>query len=140
MFVPKAGRRCDGCCIQQLYEPFGLCNDCGGGGSDERCNASSDDTGRCLTNICDCALLRSEDSDLIVYFQLPPSSNPRYFFDLAMEGKRLGRVVIEVQPTVAPKMAQNFGMLVTGEKGFGYKGCQFFQVRTRTFSYCASEE
>ena len=51
-----------------------------------------------------------------------------------MEGKRLGRVVIEVQPTVAPKMAQNFGMLVTGEKGFGYKGCQFFQVRTRISS------
>ena len=47
-----------------------------------------------------------------------------------MEGKRLGRVVIEVQPTVAPKMAQNFGMLVIGEKGFGYKGCQFFQVKT----------
>ena len=65
-----------------------------------------------------------------LFLQLPPSSNPRYFFDLAMEGKRLGRVVIEVQPTVAPKMAQNFGMLVIGEKGFGYKGCQFFQVRT----------
>ena len=47
-----------------------------------------------------------------------------------MEGKRLGRVVIEVQPAVAPKMAHNFGMLVTGEKGFGYKGCQFFQVQT----------
>ena len=47
-----------------------------------------------------------------------------------MEGKRLGRVVIEVQPAVAPKMAHNFGMLVTGEKGFGYKGCQFFQVQS----------
>ena len=62
--------------------------------------------------------------------QLPPSNNPRYFFDLGMEGKNLGRVIIEVQPQMAPKMAQNFGMLVTHEKGFGYKGCQFFQVST----------
>ena len=62
--------------------------------------------------------------------QLPPTNNPRYFFDLVMEGKRLGRVVIEVQPQVAPKMAQNFHLLVTHAKGFGYKGCSFFQVRT----------
>ena len=65
--------------------------------------------------------------------QLPPSNNPRYFFDLAMEGKNLGRVIIEVQPQMAPKMAQNFGMLVTHEKGYGYKGCQFFQVFFRLF-------
>jgi len=72
--------------------------------------------------------------------QLPPSSNPRYFFDLAMEGKRLGRVILEVQPTVAPKMAQNFGMLVTGEKGFGYKGCQFFQAWKNESVICGDWE
>ena len=59
---------------------------------------------------------------------LPPSTNPRYFFDIVMDGRRLGRVVIEVEASVAPKMASNFHMLVTGERGYGYRGCQFFQV------------
>ena len=71
---------------------------------------------------------------------LPPSSNPRYFFDIAMEGKRLGRVIIEVQPAVAPKMSQNFGMLVTGERGFGYKGCQFFQAWKNESVICGDWE
>ena len=48
---------------------------------------------------------------------------------MAMDGKRLGRAIIEVQASLAPKMAQNFHLLVTSEKGFGYRGCQFFQVR-----------
>lgn len=52
----------------------------------------------------------------------------------------MGRVVIEVQPTVAPKMAQNFGMLVTGEKGFGYKGCQFFQAWKNESVICGDWE
>ena len=60
--------------------------------------------------------------------QLPPTNNPRFFFDMAMDGKRLGRAIIEVQAALSPKMAQNFHMLVTSEKGFGYRGCQFFQV------------
>jgi len=71
---------------------------------------------------------------------LPPTNNPRYFFDLAMEGKRLGRVIIEVQPAVAPKMSQNFGMLVTSERGFGYKGCHFFQAWKNESVICGDWE
>jgi len=41
----------------------------------------------------------------------------------------MGRVVIEVEANIAPKMAANFHALVTGEKGYGYRACQFFQVR-----------
>jgi len=48
--------------------------------------------------------------------------------------------VIEVQPAVAPKMAHNFGMLVTGEKGFGYKGCQFFQAWKNESVICGDWE
>ena len=40
----------------------------------------------------------------------------------------MGRVIIEVEANVAPKMAANFHSLVTGEKGYGYRACQFFQV------------
>ena len=71
---------------------------------------------------------------------LPPSSNPRFFFDISTESKRLGRVIIEVQPSVAPKMALNFSMLVTGEKGFGYKGCQFFQAWRNESVICGDWE
>ena len=71
---------------------------------------------------------------------LPPTSNPRFYFDLSMEGKRLGRVIIEVQPSIAPKMAQNFSQLVTGERGFGYKGCQFFQAWRNESVICGDWE
>merc|ERR1719167_691893 len=71
---------------------------------------------------------------------LPNTNNPRFFFDISMEGKRLGRVIIEVQPTVAPKMSLNFSMLVTGEKGFGYKGCQFFQAWRNESVICGDWE
>ena len=72
--------------------------------------------------------------------QLPPSNNPRFFFDIAMDGKRLGRAIIEVQATLAPKMAQNFHMLVTSEKGFGYRGCQFFQAWRNESVICGDWE
>ena len=71
---------------------------------------------------------------------LPPSSNPRFYFDITMEGKRLGRVIIEAQPSIAPKMAHNFSMLVTGERGFGYKGCQFFQAWRNESVICGDWE
>ena len=71
---------------------------------------------------------------------LPPTSNPRYYFDISMEGKRLGRVIIEVQSSIAPKMSQNFSQLVTGERGFGYKGCHFFQAWRNESVICGDWE
>ena len=71
---------------------------------------------------------------------LPPTTNPRFYFDISMEGKRLGRVIIEVQPSIAPKMSQNFNQLVTGERGFGYKGCHFFQAWRNESVICGDWE
>lgn len=71
---------------------------------------------------------------------LPPSSNPRYFFDIVMEGRRMGRVIIEVDSAMAPKMAMNFHSLATGERGFGYRGCQFFQVWKNESVICGDWE
>ena len=75
-----------------------------------------------------------------IMHSLPPTNNSRFYFDISMEGKRLGRVIIEVQPSMAPKMSLNFHQLVTGEKGFGYKGCHFFQAWRNESVICGDWE
>lgn len=63
-----------------------------------------------------------------VSIRCPPSSPfPLYFFNIDVNGSPQGRIVIEVRPDAAPKMAKNFSVLSTGEIGVGYKGCTIFQ-------------
>eukprot|EP00803_Ostreobium_quekettii_P002717 evm.model.scf_361.10 EVM.evm.TU.scf_361.10 scf_361:88853-94390(-) len=61
--------------------------------------------------------------------------NPQVFFDVEIGGSAAGRIVFELRADVAPKTAENFRLLCTGEKGTGqggktlhYKGSIFHRV------------
>ena len=63
------------------------------------------------------------------------TTNPRVFFDITIGGVPAGRIVMELQADVAPKTAENFRALCTGEKGMAttnqplhFKGSSFHRI------------
>ena len=56
------------------------------------------------------------------------AQNPKVFFDIALDGRPAGRIVLELRHDIVPKTAENFRQLATGEPGFGYAGSRFHRV------------
>uniref|UniRef100_A0A7S1RTA5 peptidylprolyl isomerase n=1 Tax=Alexandrium catenella TaxID=2925 RepID=A0A7S1RTA5_ALECA len=48
--------------------------------------------------------------------------NPHVFFDIDIGGKRAGRIEFELFAKIAPRTAENFRALATGERGVGKSG------------------
>lgn len=69
----------------------------------------------------------------------PKDPNPIVFLDLTISGEPVGRIVIELFKSVAPKTAENFRCLCTGEMGeskisgvkLSFKGTPFHRVVNR---------
>merc|ERR1712025_1287326 len=58
----------------------------------------------------------------------PIMGSVKCYFDIAAEGHPIGRVIMQLRDEVVPKTAENFRVLCTGEKGFGFKGSGFHRV------------
>ncbi|KAK1650677.1 hypothetical protein QYE76_068482 [Lolium multiflorum] len=60
--------------------------------------------------------------------ELQAKVTSKFFFEVEIGGKRVGKVVIGLFGEVVPKMIDNFRALCTGEKGDVYKGCFFHRI------------
>lgn len=65
---------------------------------------------------------------LIFNCQSAEAQKPKVFFDITVEGKPIGRIVMVLRDDVVPKTAQNFRLLATGAVGYGYKGSKFHRI------------
>eukprot|EP00887_Chlorella_sp_A99_P004154 scaffold23.g4154.t1 len=67
------------------------------------------------------------------HVRAPNPANPVVFFDVAIGGVSAGRIKMELFADVAPKTAENFRQLCTGEfrkngMPVGYKGAHFHRI------------
>uniref|UniRef100_A0A0N5AJG6 Peptidyl-prolyl cis-trans isomerase n=1 Tax=Syphacia muris TaxID=451379 RepID=A0A0N5AJG6_9BILA len=52
----------------------------------------------------------------------------KVFMDLTADNTSIGRLTFELRNDICPLTAENFRVLCTGERGFGYEGCLFYRI------------
>jgi cyclophilin family peptidyl-prolyl cis-trans isomerase len=82
----------------------------------------------CLEDKTPVVVDEGSDAKYVPPLGIVNSDNPRVYFEMDVGGKALGRIEFELKADSVPKTAENFRVLCTGEKGFGYKGVPFHRV------------
>ncbi|KAH9494416.1 heme binding [Bulinus truncatus] len=62
------------------------------------------------------------------YYSSQISKMTQVFFDIAIGNQPAGRIVFQLYDKEVPKTTQNFKLLCTGEKGFGFKSSKFHRI------------
>uniref|UniRef100_A0A8C5L7M3 E3 SUMO-protein ligase RanBP2 n=1 Tax=Jaculus jaculus TaxID=51337 RepID=A0A8C5L7M3_JACJA len=82
---------------------------------------------------CQQNLLKLQKEQVSLAAELSKETNPVVFFDVCADGEPLGRITMELFSNIVPQTAENFRVLCTGEKGFGFKNSIFHRVIPENF-------
>uniref|UniRef100_A0A8C2BYN4 E3 SUMO-protein ligase RanBP2 n=1 Tax=Cyprinus carpio TaxID=7962 RepID=A0A8C2BYN4_CYPCA len=77
---------------------------------------------------CQSRMLQTDAAQMSAAEALSQDSNPVVFFNITIDNKDAGRIVMELFAHIVPRTAENFRALCTGEKGFGYRRSIFHRI------------
>ncbi|XP_065149173.1 E3 SUMO-protein ligase RanBP2 isoform X6 [Paramisgurnus dabryanus] len=77
---------------------------------------------------CQSRMSQADSSQMSVAAGLSRDDNPVVFFSIAVDNEPVGRITMELFAHIAPKTAENFRALCTGEKGYGYRDSVFHRI------------
>ncbi|XP_045506175.1 peptidyl-prolyl cis-trans isomerase A-like isoform X3 [Colias croceus] len=60
--------------------------------------------------------------------EVTEKKNPQVYFDICVDEQKIGRIIMMLRADIVPKTAENFRVLCTHEKGFGYQGSCFHRI------------